>query len=57
MKFVIVSIRQISGGAIALHQLCSALNGMGYKASIYYIGEYDYRKGRFNFGLSNYSFL
>lgn len=42
LKFVIVSPRQKYGGAIALHALCKYINDIGYKAYIYYIGEYDF---------------
>ena len=46
MRFVIVSTRQKYGGAIVLHALCTYLRELGMKASIYYIGESDYREGR-----------
>lgn len=45
MKFVIVSNRQWCGGAIVLHTLCKYLQDMGFEASVYYIGEYKYKKG------------
>lgn len=41
-KFIIVSTRQRSGGAIVLHSLCKSLTQLGYDASIYYIGETQY---------------
>lgn len=41
-KFVIVSPRQESGGAIALHRLCECLNELGYDAKILYSKEPHY---------------
>lgn len=42
VKFVIVSPRQESGGAIALHRLCECLNELGYDAKILYSKEPHY---------------
>lgn len=51
MKFVIVSNRQWCGGAIVLHTLCKYLQDMGFEASVYYIGQYNYKnKVRFWIG-------
>lgn len=46
MKFVIVSLRPGCGGAIVLHTLCNYLTQLGYDASIYYVGQTCYKKGR-----------
>jgi len=46
LKFVIVSPRQRGGGPIVMHALCKYLVKLGHKARIFYIGPYDYRKGK-----------
>lgn len=38
MKFVIVSPRNNSGGAIVLHALCKYLNDLGYESQMFYSG-------------------
>lgn len=44
-KYVIVSLRQRWGGAIVLHNLCKKLNAHGFKSSIIYVSECNYRNG------------
>lgn len=44
-RFIIVSPRQIWGGAIALHVLCKYLSEMGYDASVLYVNDMDYKYG------------
>ena len=46
MKFVIVSPRQMCGGAIVLHALCKYLMELGYDAKIFYCGVTRYDKER-----------
>ena len=43
-KFVIVSPRQRSGGAIVLHTLCKYLTYKGYDTRIFYTGINEYRR-------------
>lgn len=43
IRFVIVSFRQVGGGAIALHSLCRYLSELGYDARVFYLWRYDYK--------------
>ena len=47
MKFVIVSPRNNSGGAIVLHALCKYLTDLGYDAQILYIRYLNQKRGLF----------
>jgi hypothetical protein len=45
-RYLIASPRNGRGGTIVLHVLCKCLNELGHEASILYIDDINYRKGR-----------